>query len=155
MRDYKKHENKVKDIFNGFIYETQRYQGDYVRRKLNEAFNTSHEEFYESEVVSKVKVGDVFILKSNFKPRPFVVCKIERDVCKVIALTSSDGHMNSGIEANSRFFRNEGKSYYSYGLSVVTLDMVQKYFIGTIDTITEVRKAYREILKYYSKNIKL
>lgn len=155
MRDYKKHENNVKEIFQSFITEGNRYNGDFIRRKLNEAFNTSNDTFYDSEVVSKVKVGDIFVLKSSFKSRPFVVCKIEKDLCKVVSLTTSDSHMNSGIEAHSRFFSNPNKSYYSYELNLVPSSIVQKYFIGTMDNITEVRKAYKEVLKYYSKNIKL
>lgn len=154
MRTYKKHEQQVKDAFNSF-YKEGSSSAEYAKKKLNEAFNISNETLYESEIVSKVKVGDIFVMKDVFKNRPAVVCKIDRDVCKVICLTTSEGYMNTGIKANSRFFYNDNQSYYGYNLTLVPASTVAKFFIGCINTPKEVRDAYKHVVEYYAKNLKL
>lgn len=79
--------------------------------------------------------------------------KVGKEFSKVISLTSTENVHNTGIKCSSRFLEEE--SFYAYSLDVVPNDFVRSNFIGTVDKVSEVREASKEVIKYYSEGIKI
>lgn len=80
------------------------------------------------------------------KPRPNVIIKIIDGMCYGIPLTSTQDFMVLCESNTSRFFTIEGKpTFFSLGMSVVTMEYAMDNFLGVFDDNKGLRFAKNEL----------
>lgn len=133
------------------------YDGAEVRKLLETAVSISTFIAEPTESSKKIKIksvrkGDVFIgASTNYKPRPFVVAKVCKDVSYCIPLTSEEDGVYSGISHNSRYLQ---KGYFSNHMIKVSNDFIIQNFIFPLGNNARLNLAIESILSETCNNFK-
>ena len=93
----------------------------------------------------RLKKGDVYVSYVGAKKRPVVICKVIGDIVIGVPLSTTENELNL-MKSKSRFF---GDGYFSKQFVTSTYEFAMENFTGVYDNEKLLRKAIKELKKFY------